>query len=94
MSCEERGHGAKLRVGGSEQQGPTTDQVSGGRDPTRGKGDVSMLVAPGWAATLPEAPGTFRIHKGLCQAQDRMMLGATEGHDPEVSKQLVSSVRW
>lgn len=39
MSCEERGHGAKLRVGGSEQQGPTTDQVSGGRDPKRGKGD-------------------------------------------------------
>lgn len=51
-----------------------------------------MLVAPGWAATLPEAPGNFRIHKGLCQAQDRMMLGTTEGHDPEVSKQLVSPV--
>ena len=40
MSCEERGHGAKLRVRGSEQQGPTTDQVSGGRDTKRGKGGM------------------------------------------------------
>ena len=94
ISCEERGHGAKLKVGGSKKQGPTTDQVSGGRDPKQGKGDVSVLVAPGWAAMLPEAPGNFMIHKGLCQAQNRMMLGATEGHDPEVSKHLVSSVRW
>lgn len=46
ISCKERGHGAKLKVGGEEKQGPTTDQVSEGRDPKHGKGDVSMLVAP------------------------------------------------
>lgn len=55
-----RGHGAKLRVGGSEEQGPIAGQASGDRGPKQGKVAMPMLVT---TAMSPEAHGVLTIHK-------------------------------